>query len=82
MLLITGIVYMLLITGTVANFVDTILPQATQATAEEKTNGMDIDDMCMRAESMANEIVETIVISDETLPGDPTATNTYPPSSL
>ena len=74
---------MLLITGTVADFVDTILSQATQATAEA-TKGMDIDDMCSRAESMANEIVETIVIGDsgETIPADPKATNTYPPSSL
>ena len=73
---------MLLITGTVADFVDTILSQATQAT--QATKGMDIDDMCSRAESIANEIVETITIGDgdETLPADPKATNTYPPSSL
>ena len=73
---------MLLLTGTVADFVDTILSQATQAT--QATKGMDIDDMCSRAESMANEIVETIVIGDsgETIPADPKATNTYPPSSL
>ena len=73
---------MLLITGTVADFVDTILSQATQATVEEKAKGVDNDDMCLRAESMANEIVETIVIGDEAIPGDPKATTTHPLSSL
>ena len=70
---------MLLLTGTVADFVDTILAQVT---AEESIKDMDANELCMRAERMANEVVETIVINDETIPGDPKATNTYPPSSL
>jgi hypothetical protein len=73
------LVYMLLLTGTVADFVDTIL---TQVTAEESIKDMNANELCLRAERMANEVVETIVINDETLPGIPKATNTYPPSSL
>ena len=73
---------MLLLTGTVADFVDTVLSQVTEDSAKDMK---DVNAMCMRAESMANEVVETIIINDETVPGvpeDPKATNTYPPSSL
>jgi len=66
----------------VADFVDTIL---SKATLDETLKDLDANALCLKAERMANEVVETIVLDEtadaETEPGNPEE-HKYLPSKL